>query len=579
MDGTIILVAIIGLTVFYGISELFGRSKHIGKWWSFALLATSLIFGIVAIIASPSAKQEPTEGNTTHKVFGWICIALGGISAFALNPASLGLIVLGFYLIKLSKGEITNNNPKFYFNNSRPQRTNSDNSDNFKSSNSIKETEKSKSPEQDVSDYNKKIESLKKFREDGVFTIEEYQRKLELLNDKKHEAEKRKSLEVLKQTVDYKNLEELLNDGILSREEFELKIDILRNKIHKRKKDESDLKKKKEKKITEEQKIKNKLYFLNQEYKANKISKEGFDRRKKIIENELDILNFEKTTAYKNLHKSYVSGDIHNSVYNSKYDEAFKAFKNRLKDKKQKAKQEKINYRYSAFLFVFIFGYPILLFKILEANRVDAIESTSIVIYYLISFLVIYLIKNIRLKIYSIILLSLILVFFNIDYSKLSSSVSSKKTSVSTNEKQNYKDPKQKKVIANIKTNEGEEAEGEIDDVKFASVKQGPIFPGCQNALDKSKCMILKINEFVRKNFDVGFGSQLDLSGRNRVVVQFTIDKYGNVTEVSAEGPHRSLEDEAIRVIKNLPKMTPGVQNGQNIDMSYDLPINIIIED
>lgn len=111
----VFIIVLICLIIFYGISEIFGRNKHIGRGWSFALLATSLIFGIIAIILSPSAKSKPTNGNQNHKVFGWISIVLGILNIIALNPLAVGLIVLGIYLIELSKGKVENKNPKFYF--------------------------------------------------------------------------------------------------------------------------------------------------------------------------------------------------------------------------------------------------------------------------------------------------------------------------------------------------------------------------------------------------------------------------------------------------------------------------------
>lgn len=113
----IFVILLISLLIFYSIAEFFGRSKHIGKWWTFGLLSTNLIFGIIALIVSPSAKSESTRGNQNHKVFGYISIVLGVINLFLLNPVSLGLIVLGFYLIELSKGKIKNKNPKFYLDN------------------------------------------------------------------------------------------------------------------------------------------------------------------------------------------------------------------------------------------------------------------------------------------------------------------------------------------------------------------------------------------------------------------------------------------------------------------------------
>lgn len=130
-----------------------------------------------------------------------------------------------------------------------------------------------------------------------------------------------------------------------------------------------------------------------------------------------------------------------------------------------------------------------------------------------------------------------------------------------------------------VEVEEVEEVEEEIGDVPFALIQQVPIFPGCENAKDKKKCMSEKINKYVNKKFDTGLGSELGLSGRNRVSVQFKIDKNGDVVNVRARGPHPRLEQEAIRVIKALPKMKPGEQRGQKVGVLYGLPINFVIQD
>ncbi len=108
-------IFLIPIPIFYIIAELFGRTKHIGKWWAFWLLITGLPIGIIAIIVSPSVKNKPTKGTKTHKVLGWILIAFGVINLLIgliesveagnlnqFNPISPAFIVLGTYLIALS---------------------------------------------------------------------------------------------------------------------------------------------------------------------------------------------------------------------------------------------------------------------------------------------------------------------------------------------------------------------------------------------------------------------------------------------------------------------------------------------
>ena len=121
-------------------------------------------------------------------------------------------------------------------------------------------------------------------------------------------------------------------------------------------------------------------------------------------------------------------------------------------------------------------------------------------------------------------------------------------------------------------TNENRQAK----DVPFALIEQVPVFPGCENLTsndEKKKCMSDKIQEFVNKNFNAGLGKELNLSGRNRIIVQFKIDKQGNIVDVRSRAPHPDLEVEAERVINSLPSMEPGKQGGVEVGVMYSLPI------
>jgi len=113
-------------------------------------------------------------------------------------------------------------------------------------------------------------------------------------------------------------------------------------------------------------------------------------------------------------------------------------------------------------------------------------------------------------------------------------------------------------------------------DVPFAVIEQVPVFPGCENLgsnEEQKKCMSDKIQEFVNKNFNTDLGKELNLSGRNRIIVQFKIDKQGNIADVRSRAPHPDLEVEAERVINSLPSMKPGKQGGVEVGVMYSLPI------
>ncbi|SFF74693.1 Signal transducer regulating beta-lactamase production, contains metallopeptidase domain [Salegentibacter agarivorans] len=112
--------------------------------------------------------------------------------------------------------------------------------------------------------------------------------------------------------------------------------------------------------------------------------------------------------------------------------------------------------------------------------------------------------------------------------------------------------------------------------VPFAVVEDVPVFVGCENLStneERKECMSRQISQFVNKNFNTGLGKQLNLKGVNRVIAQFRIDRTGEVVDVKARASHPALQEEAIRVISELPKMQPGKQDGKDISVMYSLPI------
>ena len=92
-----------------------------------------------------------------------------------------------------------------------------------------------------------------------------------------------------------------------------------------------------------------------------------------------------------------------------------------------------------------------------------------------------------------------------------------------------------------------------------------PAFPGGQAALLKY------INDNVRYPEEA---KKDNLEGR--VVVNFTIEKDGSVTNVKvAKSAHPILDKEAVRVVESMPKWIPGKRNGESYKVSYNIPIKI----
>ena len=81
------------------------------------------------------------------------------------------------------------------------------------------------------------------------------------------------------------------------------------------------------------------------------------------------------------------------------------------------------------------------------------------------------------------------------------------------------------------------------------------------------------------KKFDSDLPNELGLSpGKKRLIMLFKIDRSGNIVDIRAKAPHPRLQKEAVRIIKLLPKMTPGRQRGKAVGVKYTLPMRIDVE-
>ena len=66
---------------------------------------------------------------------------------------------------------------------------------------------------------------------------------------------------------------------------------------------------------------------------------------------------------------------------------------------------------------------------------------------------------------------------------------------------------------------------------------------------------------------------------QGRVMVDFIIDKEGNVTDVKVvRSVDPLLDDEAVRVVSASPKWRPGRVNGAKVRTSMTIPVEFILE-
>lgn len=101
------------------------------------------------------------------------------------------------------------------------------------------------------------------------------------------------------------------------------------------------------------------------------------------------------------------------------------------------------------------------------------------------------------------------------------------------------------------------------DNKVFTAVEQNPKFPGGEAALMRYLSSHLQYP---------AMAAEQGIEGK--VVLQFVVTKNGSVGEVKiARSLSPDCDNEAKRVVKSLPKFTPGRQNGQAVNVWYTLPV------
>ena len=101
------------------------------------------------------------------------------------------------------------------------------------------------------------------------------------------------------------------------------------------------------------------------------------------------------------------------------------------------------------------------------------------------------------------------------------------------------------------------------DDTIYRSVEQMPRFPGGEAALMK----------YINSHINYPTAAAMNKIEGN-VVVQFVVKKDGSIGEVKVvRSVEKGLDREAVRVIKSLPKFTPGRHNGEAVNVWYTLPV------
>lgn len=113
-----------------------------------------------------------------------------------------------------------------------------------------------------------------------------------------------------------------------------------------------------------------------------------------------------------------------------------------------------------------------------------------------------------------------------------------------------------------------DEVRGTVEGPIFEVVEKAPEFPGGVQALMK----------FLQDNVKYPQNAR-DANIEGRVICQYVVTTDGSIADIKViRGVDPSLDEEAVRVIKSMPKWKPGMQNGQPVNVRYTIPISFKLQ-
>jgi TonB family protein len=123
------------------------------------------------------------------------------------------------------------------------------------------------------------------------------------------------------------------------------------------------------------------------------------------------------------------------------------------------------------------------------------------------------------------------------------------------------------KKAAAVKVRQADLSTG-LTEAIFTAVEQQPGFPGGNQACATYLRTNIKYPAEARKNKIQG-----------RVITSFVVMKDGSIGDVKVlNGIGYGADEEAVRVIKNMPKWYPGMQNGHPVNVQYTMPIAFTLD-
>ncbi len=119
------------------------------------------------------------------------------------------------------------------------------------------------------------------------------------------------------------------------------------------------------------------------------------------------------------------------------------------------------------------------------------------------------------------------------------------------------------------------------DNPIFKIVEEMPRFPGCTNTGDEDaykSCSQRKMLENIYGN--IKYPADARENGlEGTAIIRYVVDKDGSIIDaVALRGLCRSIENECLRIVNEMPTWEPGTQDGKPVKVQFNLPIKFKLQ-
>ncbi len=172
--------------------------------------------------------------------------------------------------------------------------------------------------------------------------------------------------------------------------------------------------------------------------------------------------------------------------------------------------------------------------------------------------------------------------FSNIDVEDLKTAIKESQTKERSIEQPERNITIEDEPLVNVPPTEETNDFTESDQEIFKIVEQMPRFAGCENMEgtndEKKRCAEKKMLQFIYNN--VKYPTEARENGiEELVVIGFVVNEAGDVTDPKIiRGNRDDLNAEALCVVNEMPRWTPGMHEGKTVKVQFNLPIRFELE-